>query len=113
LDADEAQTFGAQRWESRLLPSPSSENPAITHRTIHISPEALVRAIDEWIPQTYAIGYPNDAQVILVGLHACGSLTPNVIRAFSQSRFEKKGWKFVAVLVVGCCYNLLDPGGRR
>ncbi|KAF9454770.1 hypothetical protein P691DRAFT_754327 [Macrolepiota fuliginosa MF-IS2] len=117
LDADEEQTLGAQRWEGRLLPPPSSENPPITHKTIHITPEGLYATVDEWISVTSApspnpggMGGANHIPVLLVGLHACGSLTPDILRTFYQSGNEPEGWKFAGVVVVGCCYNLMNPG---
>ena len=51
LDADKAQTIGAQRWE-RQLPLPTTttkeENISITHKTIHITPKKLFEIVDEW-----------------------------------------------------------------
>ena len=40
-------------------------------------------------------------RVLLAGLHACGDLTPSLLRAFSTSPVV------VAVLAVGCCHNLI------
>ena len=40
-------------------------------------------------------------RVVLVGLHACGDLTPNLCRAFAACDAA------AALVVVGCCYNLL------
>lgn len=44
------------------------------------------------------------AHVLLVGLHACGDLTPGLLRAFLACE------AVVAVVAVGCCYNLLTDG---
>ncbi|KAF5360877.1 hypothetical protein D9756_004784 [Leucocoprinus leucothites] len=109
LDADEAQTIGARRWESRLLPSPSKENPPITHKTIHITPEELFKTIDEWVTERPPVE-GHEIPVLLVGLHACGSLTPDIMRTFSRSRSDNRTWKFAASVVVGCCYNLMNAG---
>lgn len=116
LDADEAQTSGAQRWERRLLPLPSNENPPITHKTIHVTPEALYSTIDTWITEESLEGIDAKQEmlpVLLVGLHACGSLTPDVIKVLGQRSSGKTQWRIASMVVVGCCYNLMNPGGTR
>ena len=40
-------------------------------------------------------------RIVLVGLHACGDLTSNLCRAFAACEAA------AALVVVGCCYNLL------
>jgi len=120
LDADQAQTVGAQRWERQLLSLPTTatkeKNPSITHKTIHITPKELFKTVDEWIKEDDASPGEDGREeipVLLVGLHACGSLTPDIIRTFGQSRPSNKMWKFAAVVVIGCCYNLMNPGGKN
>ena len=123
LDADRTQTVGAQRWERQLLPLPTTittnteKNPSITHKTIHITPKELFETVDEWIKEDDDASSEEDGReeipVLLVGLHACGSLTSDIIRAFGQSRTSNKRWKFAAVVVIGCCYNLMNPGGKN
>ena len=61
--------------------------------------EALVR---DALPQEHGSRQP---RVVLVGLHACGDLTPNLCRAFAASDTA------AALVVVGCCYNLLTEAG--
>lgn len=112
LDADERQTIGAQRWEDRLMPSISEDSPPITHKIIHITPGVLVKAINEWISEDLIYGEMEEIPVLLIGLHACGSLTPDVIRTFMQSDGDRRCWKFTGAVVVGCCYNLMNPGGE-
>ena len=51
-------------------------------------------------------------RVVLVGLHACGDLTPCLLRTFAAAAAA------VAVVAVGCCYNLVTEesgsgGGRE
>jgi SAM-dependent methyltransferase len=53
-----------------------------------------------------------EPRLLLVGLHACGDLTPAILRTFAALSFA------VAVVVVPCCHNLLtergnSPGERR
>jgi hypothetical protein len=114
LDADEAQTSGAQRWERRLLPLPSDENPPITHKTIHVTPEALYSTIDAWIAEEVPRGSEGTLEipVLLVGLHACGSLTPDIIKVLGQRPLGKTRWRITSMVLVGCCYNLMNPGGK-
>jgi hypothetical protein len=57
--------------------------------------EALVR---DALPPELGSRRP---RVVLVGLHACGDLTPNMCRAFAAADTA------AALVVVGCCYNLL------
>jgi hypothetical protein len=42
--------------------------------------------------------------IVLVSLHACGSLSSNMLRLFAESR------RCRLVINVGCCYNLIGPG---
>jgi hypothetical protein len=114
LDADEEQTKGSQRWEQKLnLGISDDANRPIWHITIHITPDGLFQVVDEWIGETSAerTEHEREAPVMLIGLHACGSLTLDVIRAFTHSGIRRNHWKFVASLVVGCCYNLINPCG--
>ncbi|RDB17976.1 Protein RRNAD1 [Hypsizygus marmoreus] len=100
LDNNDAQTYGAL---SRLGGSPSG----ICHKTIHITSATLVHAIDDWIPQPLTPDSP-PIPVLLVALHACGSLTPDVLRAVLTVPPSHR-WVPVAVVAVGCCYNLMHP----
>ncbi|KAF7977684.1 hypothetical protein HWV62_2928 [Athelia sp. TMB] len=116
LDGDAAQTTGAERWETRSQKrtkvaseqagEPRELTDAITHKTIHITPETLIDAVDEWIPSGEEDG------VVYVALHACGSLTPSVLRAMllriKGSRSGSHGWTVSGAVVVGCCYNLME-----
>lgn len=130
LDGDAAQTVGAERWESRAqkrTPVAEEKNgeikpdtKAITHKTIHITPETLLNIVDNWIPQG------EDDEVACVALHACGSLTPSILRAILQgmgcsalSEGQEGGegrstraWRMCGAVVVGCCYNLMDSSGK-
>ena len=97
LDGDHAQTHG-----SRTRGSPDG----IIHRTIHIIPTTLVQAIDDWIPSTLTPSDPAPVPVLLVALHACGSLTPDLFRAVFNLP-PNHPWVPAAVIAVGCCYNLM------
>ena len=120
LDGDAAQTTGAERWETRSQKRTKAASEqggelraladAITHKTIHITYETLIDAVDQWIPSGEEDG------VVYVALHACGSLTPSVLRAIllriKGSRSGSHGWKVSGAVVVGCCYNLMEASGK-
>ncbi|MFT6631028.1 MAG: hypothetical protein ACJAS4_000974 [Bacteriovoracaceae bacterium] len=45
---------------------------------------------------------PQVSQALLIGLHACGDLSVNIIKGFSKSSTEE-------LLSFGCCYHKLSP----
>ncbi|KAJ7725353.1 methyltransferase domain-containing protein [Mycena metata] len=109
LDSSEIQTKGAQRREER-----TGIIGSITQKTIHITPTTLCESIDEWIGSisSQEDSEANPAPVLLVALHACGSLTPDILRSFFIQRTASKDrplWTPIAMIAVGCCYNLLAP----
>ncbi|KAF9508321.1 hypothetical protein BS47DRAFT_1332775 [Hydnum rufescens UP504] len=100
---------------------------SITYRNAFVSSDSLVQEIESWIAS-----FPCDTQphvgrtqsdhartypVIMTGLHACGSLTPTVLRSFvslsdpdsapPDSHSSGIQWKPSALALVGCCYNLM------
>ncbi|KAF5337477.1 hypothetical protein D9758_013585 [Tetrapyrgos nigripes] len=98
LDSDADQSSGARARDQNF------RSTDILHKTIHITPHSLLKAVDQWIPPNN-----NNAKVLLVALHACGSLTIDTLRAFIASQANNSRWSFIATIVVGCCYNLLNP----
>ncbi|KAJ6557223.1 methyltransferase domain-containing protein [Mycena vulgaris] len=112
LDSSEIQTRGAQRWQER-----TGIVGSITQKNIHITPETLCDSIDEWIKDTSSKAETETenapAPVLLVALHACGSLTPDLLRTFFIQRAaaskDRPLWTPLAMIAVGCCYNLLAP----
>ena len=105
LDADQQQTEGAQRWERRLLPNAT---PPITHKTILIAPQTLLNTVNEWVAESALEPVP----ILLIALHACGSLTPDILRSFISSvKNPYSSWYPLGIVAVGCCYNLMRPGG--
>ncbi|KAF8654608.1 hypothetical protein AX16_003520 [Volvariella volvacea WC 439] len=104
LDSNEAQSIAAQKWEQKILPP---NHTPISHKTVHITSTSLKEAIDEWIDATSAASV-EPVPVLIVALHACGSLTPSILRAFA-SQSSASPWSFAGLVIVGCCYNLLHP----
>jgi len=123
LDSNDIQTRGAERWavkakKRQRLENATAANGSLAHKTIHITAETLHAAINDWMQEDTSTDTENSLPIpiLLVALHACGSLTPDILRAFvtqnlspDQSRSGK--WKPVALVTVGCCYNLMAPGG--
>lgn len=136
LDADAGQTRGAQSRGARAAPRtpPAPDQPAqsteedgrrgtLEHATVRITPETMVRAVDGWVADMRSEegGGPGDradasgpTPVLLVALHACGSLTPDVLRGLLRAISSNAGapvrqWTPAAAVVVGCCYNLMSP----
>ncbi len=119
LDSDHCQTRGSQVWEERvgraLRASGSAKlSTPISHKTIHITPDTLLPAVDDWVRET-SIGVDNENPdpVLFLALHACGSLTPDILRACENSaRRRNATWRLAGAVVVGCCYNLIKPTGN-
>ena len=112
MDADNAQTAGAKKWERKL-----GIEDSVTHRTIWITPSNLLETVDEWITGMRR-SEDEPMPVFLVALHACGSLTPTILRTFVAARRRQYSWEGTiptwrpaGMVAVGCCYNLLQPEG--
>ncbi|KAI6166671.1 methyltransferase domain-containing protein [Pisolithus thermaeus] len=141
LDNNENQTSGANNWKikdalrkaheqrrnntqngktcpSQTTPS-SHSHGSLTHRTVHIQPTTLEAVIEDWlladVPNTITSSR-DPIPIMFVALHACGSLTVDVLRTF-LSHHSKPGsgrrWEPHSLVVVGCCYNLISLSGMR
>ncbi|KAG8214795.1 hypothetical protein J3R82DRAFT_9932 [Butyriboletus roseoflavus] len=100
---------------------------SLTHQTVHVCPRTLEESIADWLtdPGIQRRGHPDTHQsptppepvpVMLVALHACGSLTVDVLRSFLSDRARAPqendvghSWRPHSLVVVGCCYNLMSP----
>lgn len=118
--------------------SHSHQRNSLTHRTAYIGAKAkddeapqndsLVEEIDEWLCSVQALS--GDATqspgacdeqtatpLLLVALHACGSLTPTILRSALAYRLPSSAANsqhrryIAAAIIVGCCYNLLEAQG--
>lgn len=102
----------------------SRSTGTLDYKTVNITSDTLLAAINEWIhnpssfgaQQEYAPGSRTSVPVLLVALHACGSLTLDILRAFvakHNDRVLDRDWTPEAAVIVGCCYNLLRPDGTH
>lgn len=118
LDWSNIQSEGAKRREESKkkvskgkAPDQPSRGGSLTYKTLPINPRSLHEAIDEWISSEDG---EKEVPILFVALHACGSLTLDIFRAFiSALRGDSVNnrWRPAAALIVGCCYNLLSPQG--
>ncbi|KZT20016.1 hypothetical protein NEOLEDRAFT_1151649 [Neolentinus lepideus HHB14362 ss-1] len=109
VDGDDHQTQGAERRAEKVKKRAgrgkapeqrvSDSIGSLTHKTIRINSETLRYAVDEWISQQEA---DRSVPVLIVALHACGSLTPDILRSGDHK------WTLAGAVVVGCCYNLMS-----
>jgi len=108
LDSDGHQTKGAERRNTKKgqkIREDEGGGGGVMHATVFVDSDTLPEVIDTWIP--FQEG-KSPVPVIITGLHACGSLTPAVIRAvisIIKTEGEKRGWYCKGLAIVGCCYN--------
>ncbi|KAG6000212.1 hypothetical protein E4U54_001501 [Claviceps lovelessii] len=91
IDGSQSQITGSQSFASSLG-IPESRLQTMVH-WIDGGP-ALAATIEEWA---------HGERCMLVGLHACGSLTEHMLRYFTALPCVD------AIAVVGCCYNHITP----
>ncbi|KAI0629890.1 hypothetical protein C8Q77DRAFT_1234510 [Trametes polyzona] len=91
-------------------PPPASPG-SLTYFTTKIDADTLVESTDTWIAAEQSPEHP--IPILFVALHACGSLTPDIIRAFITAKRRNtttpSTWTPSAAVIVGCCYNMLRP----
>ncbi|KAI0671036.1 methyltransferase domain-containing protein [Trametes maxima] len=95
---------------------------SLTYVTTKIDADTLLQSTHSWVQgekrvtpaqAQEATGGQGPTPVLFVALHACGSLTPDILRAFAASRraqLHGGDWTPQGAVVVGCCYNMLRPG---
>ena len=114
LDGNQVQTDGAELWSDGRRGKKRSANRAggkVNYKTMRINSALdIVDAVGEWL-QGPALASDSPTQVVLVALHACGSLTPDIIRACLGTTTTDRTWSFAGAVAVGCCYNLLNDSG--
>ncbi|KAJ7590599.1 hypothetical protein C8J56DRAFT_933360 [Mycena floridula] len=70
----------------------------VDSRVVDVTESTLVSTILDWLPD------PN-LPVLVVALHACGSLSVDIFRALKNPPFQLLG-----AIVIPCCWNLLRQG---
>ena len=125
LDWSTVQSQGAARRDKGAASTNTTHREpgtgSLTYKTLSINKDALLATTDEWLSQDlgkaksrleHDLSSEGLAPVLLLALHACGSLTLDILRAFcEQLRTPSPTWRPTAALVVGCCYNLLNIEG--
>lgn len=143
LDWSDIQSQGAAKREKakgrsvRTIPEPSRvldigslddhasrSTGTLDYKTVNITSDTLLAATNEWIHNSSSFGAQQECApesrtpvpVLFVALHACGSLTLDILRAFvakHNDRVADRHWTPEAAVIVGCCYNLLRPDGTH
>lgn len=90
---------------------------SLAYKILEIRSDSLLRAVDEWSEEirTPRLSGCSPLPMLFVALHACGSLTPNILRAFISRLRDNEGrekWHPRVAVIIGCCYNLLEAGGE-
>jgi hypothetical protein len=89
------------------------ESTSLSHKTIHIGDAASLRAaISSWIADDNASN--EIVPIVVVALHACGDLTPSILRFLTACKADPpQQWRIVGAVVVGCCYNMMGLSSKR
>jgi hypothetical protein len=121
LDSDEHQTSGAIRRgdnakktceETGTRAGILQGSTSLSHRTVHIGDAASLRTvISSWIAEDTASH--EIVPIVVVALHACGDLTPTILRFLTNSKLDPpQQWNIVGAVVVGCCYNMMGLSSK-
>ncbi|KAI0823298.1 methyltransferase domain-containing protein [Trametes gibbosa] len=98
---------------------------SLTYMTTKIDESTLQTSTDAWIKSNQTTHSSTNVlgslatrlptPVLFVALHACGSLTPDILRAITAAHRRTSNtesppdWAPQAAVIVGCCYNMLRP----
>lgn len=104
---------------TRNGPLGNSSAGSLTYVTTKIDTDTLLASARAWLAERHPSVTPDlvvPTPVLLVALHACGSLTPDILRAFVAAYKPAPGtgpcvWAPRAAVIVGCCYNMLREQG--
>ena len=98
--------------------TPGSES-SLQYRTINVTSDALLQVTTDWLSGFHSHRPREEPEpLLLVALHACGSLTLDIFRTlFAKCKDLSHGrsdsdWKPAGAVIVGCCYNMLRPEGK-
>jgi hypothetical protein len=121
LDSDEHQTSGAIRRgdntrklceETAVRDRTLQGSTPLRHETVHIGDAASLRtAISSWIAEDTISN--EIVPIVVVALHACGDLTPSILRFLTTCKLDPpRQWRVVGAVVVGCCYNMMGLNSK-
>jgi hypothetical protein len=114
LDSSDTQANGAER--RRSYDKLSGDQGSLTYKISKVTPSSLLQLVDEWIADLSPTAGLHPPSVVFVALHACGSLTTDILRTYVSairgSDREKHSWSLKAAFIVGCCYNMMEGKGR-
>lgn len=98
VDKSEVQTRGAEKFDRRTMRAERTTETKLQHVTEMITPENISDVLTRW-------GRCDDDKPWLIcGLHACGDLSPMIMRLFEESK------QVTCLVNVGCCYHYLSEG---
>ncbi|KAF8319674.1 hypothetical protein DL93DRAFT_108015 [Clavulina sp. PMI_390] len=121
LENNEVQLRGAKKRAGEHTKETPSEGSVVFESVWISQSQDLSNAVEQWVQDSSVpkSGLSEIPAVMFTGLHACGSLTPTVLRGFidfaSSTAPSSSGpkWSVGPLALVGCCYNLLNPSGTR
>jgi len=112
VDWSSSQKAGAEKLDS--IRTKAELNPqvgSLTHRVSSLDEAGVREVLEEWPLATE--GSEKREPPLLVALHACGDLTPDSIKAFTDFSRSASSSKTLSskprAVFVGCCYNLQTP----
>ncbi|KAI0770455.1 methyltransferase domain-containing protein [Fomes fomentarius] len=94
---------------------PPSSGGSLTYVSAQIEEKSLLSSINAWMGcggEHSVASATSRTPVLFVALHACGSLTPDILRAFvtawrDHTISSSASWTPQGAVVVGCCYNMM------
>ena len=141
LDWSDVQTQGAARREASNMNRKPTQgrraeadhcagrplaNGSLTYLTTRIDPGSLLASTNAWLEDISLSNYAATVHapvqvtpVLFVALHACGSLTLDILRAFASANRSNPStpssfqipWDPQGAIIVGCCYNMMRSEG--
>ena len=112
VDFDEGQKRGAERLDALRYDALRSATAigSLTHIVRHLDKQSIKTILKEWPHDSTVDAVGREEQgAMLVGLHACGDLTVDTLRAFVELDGLEMERKMIAV---GCCYTYLTRASQ-
>ncbi len=104
---------------AQLHPHDHGSGGSLTYVSAQIEEKSLLSSINAWMGggEHSVASATSRTPVLFVALHACGSLTPDILRAFvtawkDHTISSSASWTPQGAVVVGCCYNMMRSAGE-